>query len=123
MNNIANERFVFIDTETGGVIPTKHSLLSVGLVIWEKSLGIIDKKEIFIKSKRYVVTEKAKSLNKFNREAHNKVAIEPTEAISEILNFTRKYFDENTAIPIVGHNVQFDVNFLKQLFLMYDQFL
>ena len=67
MNSIANNRYVFVDTETGGLIPTKHSLLSVGLVVWDKSLGIVDQKEVFIKSKRYV-TEKAKSINKFDKK-------------------------------------------------------
>ena len=35
MKNYSDKRYVFIDTETGGIIPGKHSLLSIGIVIWE----------------------------------------------------------------------------------------
>ena len=47
MKNYSDKRYVFIDTETGGIIPGKHSLLSIGIVIWEKDYGIIDKKEFY----------------------------------------------------------------------------
>lgn len=32
-------RLLFIDTETGGLDPEKHSLLSVGFVVWDSVLG------------------------------------------------------------------------------------
>ena len=32
-------RLLFIDTETGGLNPEKHSLLSVGFVVWDSVLG------------------------------------------------------------------------------------
>ena len=44
-----NEVFLFVDTETGGVDPNKHSLLSIGLCLWSVREGIIDKTELFIK--------------------------------------------------------------------------
>lgn len=112
----AQNRFVFIDTETGGIDPNKHSLLSVGLCIWDINKNIIDNKEIFIKSDNYIITKNAQKINKFNLIEHNIKAIGPNEAIKEILDFCYNYFDSNIAIPLVGHNIQFDVNFLKKLF-------
>lgn len=116
MNNKSDRIYVFIDTETGGTDPNKHSLLSVGLCIWDIDKNIIDNKEIFIKNDNYTITKKAQKINKFNLIEHNNKAIGPNEAIKEMLDFCYKYIDVNTAIPIVGHNIQFDVNFLKKLF-------
>jgi len=116
MKNKAYKRFVFIDTETGGIIPKKHSLLSIGLAVWDKDIGILDQTEFYIYSKRYFITQKAKEINKFNRAEHNLIAKEPKVVINDMLNFLYKYFDKDYAIPLIGHNVQFDINFLKVLF-------
>lgn len=113
MVNKAENRYVFIDTETGGIIPEKHNLLSIGLVVWDKNCGIIDSKEWFVKSTEYIVTEKAKEINKFNLEEHQKKSLPGKFVINEILEFVYQYFDKNIAIPLIGHNVQFDINFLK----------
>lgn len=116
MKTRAGNIFLFIDTETGGLIPTKHSLLSVAFVVWDINIGIIDSAEFFVKSRRYVVTERAKEINGFDREMHNQKAKDQKVVIDEMFGFLYKYFDKNTAIPIIGHNVQFDVNFLKVFF-------
>lgn len=116
MKNHSNERFAFIDTETGGVLPEKHSLLSIGIVIWDLSEGIIAQKEFYIKSKRYIVTKEAKKINKFDRAWHDKVAEEPSIVIEKLLSFLFDYFPRDTFIPLAGHNVQFDINFLKTFF-------
>lgn len=116
MKNFSDKRYVFIDTETGGIIPGKHSLLSIGVVIWEAGYGILDKKEFFIKSEKYVVTKEAKRINKFDEVKHNKLAKLPRIVIKELLEFLRMYFNEEAYIPLAGHNVQFDINFLKVFF-------
>lgn len=116
MINKAENRFVFIDTETGGIDPQKHSLLSIGVVVWDKDIGIISQKEFFVKSKQYIVTRKAQGINKFDIEAHNKIAQDSIIVINELISFLRNYFPENTAFPVVGHNIQFDINFLKEFF-------
>lgn len=116
MLNISNERYVFIDTETGGTDPNKHSLLSVGVCVWDKNHGIIDQLELFIKHDNYIITKHAASINKFSKDSHEKVAVSPQKAIVCLIEFCRQYFPANYAIPLVGHNVQFDVNFLKNLF-------
>lgn len=116
MKNIAENLFVFIDTETGGTIPTKHSLLSVGVVIWDRYEGVISKREFIIKHKRYYVTEKAKEINKFEREYYNNNGMDEKQFINEFLEYLYCFFDYTVAIPIIGHNIQFDVNFLKAVF-------
>lgn len=116
MKEISNSRFVFIDTETGGTIPEKHSLLSIGLVVWDLANGKIAESEYFIKSDNYVITKEARKINKFNESIHEKIAEEPDIVISKMLSFMNKYFPEGTFIPLAGHNVNFDINFLKVFF-------
>lgn len=112
----ASNRFVFVDTETGGTSPDKHSLLSIGVCIWDLNCGIVDKKEFFVKNENYIVTKHAQKMNGFDITSHELRAIPQKELINLLLDFCKSYFPENTAIPLIGHNIQFDVNFLKKLF-------
>ena len=112
INNIG-ECLLFLDTETGGVDCNKHSLLSIGLAVWESNGKIVDSTEIIIEHASYVVTSTAQSINKFDQEIHKKSAVSPSKAISVLLNFCELYFDDGLLIPLAGHNTQFDVGFLK----------
>ena len=116
MINYVDDRLVFIDTETGGTDPLKHSLLSIGVVVWDKTNGIIAQKEFFVKSTKYYVTKEAQRINKFDIELHNKVAKDPKEVINGLIAFLKDFFPENMGFPVVGHNIQFDINFLKVFF-------
>ena len=116
MKDISDNRFVFIDTETGGTIPEKHSLLSIGLVVWDSLNGKLAEKELFVKNDAYIVTKEAKKINKFDEAFHNTIAESPEIVIKNMLSFLRIYFPENVFIPLAGHNVNFDINFLKVLF-------
>lgn len=113
MKNNIGEKLLFIDTETGGIDSNKHSLLSIGLVVWGSNRLIIDSTEIYIKHKNYVVTKTASKINKFEKAEHEKKAVHPKIAIEKMLCFCRHHFDDNLLIPLAGHNTQFDVNFLK----------
>ena len=116
MNSKAENRFVFIDTETGGTIPTKHSLLQIGVVVWECNKGVLAHKEFHIKHNEYIITKEAQRINKFNLEFYNENALAPNKVIDALLCFLGNYFDSNMLIPIIGHNIQFDVAFLKEFF-------
>lgn len=109
------DRLLFIDTETGGLNPNKHSLLSLAMVVWE-DMEIIDSQEILINDGLLSVTEEALSINKIDIEKHKQSAISPSQAIEKILIFIGKHFIEQRKITLAGHNVQFDVSFLKVLF-------
>ncbi|MBV1756501.1 MAG: 3'-5' exonuclease [Dethiosulfatibacter sp.] len=115
MKNKTTNRLLFIDTETGGVDPAKHSLFSIGLVAWDKGIGLVDSIELFIKNDEYVYTKEAQKINKFNITEHEKKAIPPKLVIEKITNFCRLHFPDGYLIPLAGHNTQFDTNFLKVL--------
>lgn len=113
MRDNIGDKLLFIDTETGGIDCNKHSLLSIGLVIWDKNEGILDNTEIFIRQEEYIITSKAQQINKFDKQEHERRATSPQNAMESIIHFCGKYFDKNLLIPLAGHNTQFDVGFLK----------
>lgn len=121
MKNNAKHRFVFIDIETGGTIPDKHSLLSIGCIVWDINKGIIGEKELFIFSDKYVITKNARKINHFDENSHNIISKDGNAVILELLNFLYEYFDKKDLIPLIGHNVQFDINFLKVFFKNYNR--
>ena len=110
------ENTIFIDTETGGTNPNKHSLFSVGLVAWNREEGIVDSCEIFIKSESYSYTKEAQKINKFQIEQHEKKALSHKEAIDAIYSFCKKNTGKTKEIQMAGHNIQFDIAFLRKLF-------
>ena len=109
------DRLLFIDTETGGLDPEKHSLLSLALVIWE-DMEIIDSKEILINDGILSATDEALSINRIDLEKHKKSALPPSQAIEGILSFISEHFPRQEKITLAGHNVHFDVAFLRVFF-------
>lgn len=111
-----SDRMLFIDTETGGVNPAKHSLLSVGAVVWEKGIGELASYEFYLESNNYVVTRSASRINHFDQSEHNGKAVSAKEVIKEFYRIKKEYFNDYTSIPLAGHNTQFDVAFIKVFF-------
>jgi DNA polymerase-3 subunit epsilon len=108
-------KILFVDTETGGINPDKDSLLSIGLVLWEDG-SIKDSKEIFIKHEEYFIVDRAKRINRIEIDFLNKYGINELDAISEVMDFCKKHFKNNDKVTLAGHNITFDVGFLKKLF-------
>lgn len=111
-----NNRLLFIDTETGGTDPHKHSLLSIGLAVWDRHDGIIGSSEYFIKNDEYIIINRAKRINKFDKELHEHNSKSGKIVIDEIKEFISNYYPSNYLVPLAGHNIQFDISFLKVLY-------
>jgi DNA polymerase-3 subunit epsilon len=109
------DRLLFIDTETGGLDPNKHSLLSLAMVVWE-DMEIIDSQEILINDGKLSVTEEALSINKIDIGKHKQTAISSSQAIEKIFLFISRYFPHQRKITLAGHNVHFDIDFLRLFF-------
>jgi len=106
------DRILFIDTETGGLDPNTYSLLSIAFVLW-KDFSIIDQIEIPINDGIFNVEKKAMEINKIDLEKHRIIALEPKEAIKKMKDFLFKHFSRDQKITLAGHNINFDVNFLR----------
>jgi DNA polymerase-3 subunit epsilon len=110
-----HDKIVFIDTETGGLHPAYHSLLSVGLVEWENG-KIIQTKEILVDDGELKTTEEALAINQIDLKSHRESAISQKEAIQEILSFIGWNSDQEDKVTLAGHNVGFDIKFTRHLF-------
>jgi len=106
------DKILFIDTETGGIDPASHSLLSLGLVVW-KELGVRASAEILVNDGVLNVTEKALEINRVNLNEHKKKALSPVLALQQFDQFLDIHFSRDEKIILGGHNINFDVNFLN----------
>jgi DNA polymerase III epsilon subunit-like protein len=104
--------YLFLDTETGGLDPGKHSLLSIGLVVGDEGV-VRHSLEILVKHETYVVSGGGLKVNRIDLVKHDAVALEPTEAVAVLDVFLQQYFPcVKEPITLVGHNVAFDRDFL-----------
>lgn len=102
-------RYLVIDTETGGLDFNIHSLLTVGFVVFEDG-KIIDRTEFKLKHDVYCVTGEALKVNNIDLTQLNET---PKEAFDRMVNFINRSFP-NKKVNIMGHNVYFDIQFLKK---------
>jgi DNA polymerase III epsilon subunit-like protein len=107
-------KLLMVDTETGGLDPTVHSIFSVGAVIWEDG-EVKDSLHVVVKEPAGIVTSEAININGFTRERIEREGVAPAAAVSKITQFCRKH-KIKWGSEIGGHNVQFDVGFLKRLY-------
>ena len=112
-------KLLVIDTETGGIDPERHSILSLAGIVWENGVarGEI---EILVAEPELSVTARALEINRIDLVAHSRRAVAP-QAASELLGaFVKSHFEEQIAagdgVVLAGHNVNFDLSFLKRLY-------
>lgn len=103
-----------MDTETGGLDHETCSLLSVGLAVWHEGL-IAGKTEILIMDKLITFSPEALKVNKIDFRDFINNAVQPEKAIQTIKEFCLEYFGDKEPITLAGHNVEFDIGFIKKL--------
>lgn len=114
-----SDKIVFIDTETGGLNPAENSLLSLALVVWQE-YRILDTREILINDGVLNVTESALKINGIDVTEHRVHALPPAQAIQELDLFLNLHFSPDEKITLGGHNINFDVNFLKHFLVSHN---
>ncbi|WP_444438355.1 3'-5' exonuclease [Pseudomonas sp. A6] len=106
MTNLA-----ILDLETSGINPNKHSVLEIGLVPLDDK---IEPFHAYIKSKNIIWSEYAKdNFKKFSSEWEIN-AISPEKAVRNLSQYIKNNFS-NKKITLIGHNIGFDISFLKKL--------
>ena len=105
---------LFIDTETGGLDPNKHSILSIGIAMYSDG-NIIEEEQLFIKHDDYVVCGKALEINNISLTDHDRVALNKKIVVQRIIKFIKDNCAGDKPV-IAGHNVDFDYKFLDKLF-------
>jgi DNA polymerase-3 subunit epsilon len=112
-------RLLVFDTETGGIDPDAHSLLDLGATVWEDGITTADF-QVFVAEPCLRVTADAMAINEINLETHRERAVPPAEALARLHAFVTTQFKSELAagekVVLVGHNVAFDIGFLKRLY-------
>ncbi len=111
-----HNKILFIDTETGGLDPLSHSILSVAFTVWENG-KIFNSKEFLINDGILNVSEKALEINKIDISEHSRIALKSEIAVLEIENFLNQNFNLDEKIILCGHNILFDINFFKTFWI------
>ena len=108
--------FLFIDTETGGIDPGRHSLLSIGLVVGDEGT-VRHSLEILVRHDNYVLSGGGMRVNRIDIAKHDAAALDGAEALAVLDVFLQQYFPcIREPITLVGHNVAFDRDFLGAFF-------
>lgn len=110
-------KYFLFDSETGGVPEKKTSLLTVYGMLLDQKFEISDTIDLKIKPDDgvYVIEPYAMTVNGIDLMKHDKEAIGAAEASHKFIDFiTRNNIGTHKIIP-VGHNVAFDIAFMKQL--------
>lgn len=104
-------RLLVLDTETGGLAPETDALLSVGLVDWEDG-RVLRSAEILVDAEGLRCDPKALEVNGIDLDLHHAYSVPRVEAAALI----REFCAPMGRPWIAGHNVFFDVGFVRRLF-------
>jgi len=115
-----SQRILFIDTETGGLDPAKFSILTLGLALWKDGV-VEDSVEIRIAEPEIASEPEAMAVNGIDLEALGRDGLSPFVAVNHINTFLLKHDMYDKKITLGGHNVAFDVAFLRRLYRLADQ--
>ncbi|MDO5738013.1 MAG: type I-E CRISPR-associated endoribonuclease Cas2e [Eubacteriales bacterium] len=102
------EHYIIVDLETTGLSPTNDTVIEVGLIEVEDGKNVNEWSAI-LKSNTEIPAEIQK-MTGITKEIVDKEGIEINEAVKGIKEFIRD-------LPLVGHNISFDISFLRILFL------
>jgi DNA polymerase-3 subunit epsilon len=104
---------LFIDTETGGLDPGRHSLLSLGLVVGDGD-QVANSLEILVRHEPYVVSAGGMKVNRIDLVKHSEAALEPAMALTVLDVFLDQHFPHRCKpVTLAGHNIAFDAAFLR----------
>lgn len=107
-------RYIALDTETGGVT-LSTSLLTAFFVVLDEKFQPVE--ELYLRVKpndgHYVTTARGLEVNQINLVEHDKVAITCKEARTPLYKFVERNFQGNKLTPI-AHGAAFDLARVKQ---------
>lgn len=113
MRDVPNKK-IYLDTETTGLSNTRHQILTLALILEEQN-HTAHKETIRIKTQNHKeINPEALKVNKIDIDEHNKKSISASKACKKINKIIRNKDFEDAVI--IGHNVSFDIRFIKSLF-------
>lgn len=113
-----------IDTETGGLDPDHDSLVSLAAVLWQDG-KIKAETQIFVNEPKARIGAEALAVHGIDPQWLKLNGLSPLQAVKEFERFVTTYFPKpgKGEVQLAGHNVAFDVAFLKRLYrLAHEEF-
>lgn len=105
-------KMLVIDTETGGLDPSVHAILSLAAVVYDNG-SIADTIHMFIDDTEGLRDPEAMAKNKI--DLTSVPLLSPVSAVLALENFLLRN-DMRSKVVLVGHNLPFDVGFVKRLY-------
>lgn len=102
---------VVVDTETGGLDPLHHSLLSVGLVSGDGRRTL----EFYVAEPEIVALPASLAINRIDPATVALEGLDPPAACDAIDRFLDA-MEIPRPVVMVGHNIAFDLAFLRRLY-------
>ena len=106
--------YLAMDTETGGIDPLHHSLLTVCLVVTDNRLNEIAVREWAIAHSTYSVSNEALRVNGINLVNHHAEGLPIATVGMQMGEWLQQHSNGEKFTPL-GWNVAFDVAFIKQI--------
>ncbi len=107
-------KYVALDTETTGLDANVNNLLTATFIVLDSELIELDRLNISLQSQNYTVNAKAMEVNKINIVKHHESSKDLIDTKAQLINFLKKN-KTNFYLTPVGHNIQFDIQFIKKL--------
>jgi len=101
---------IVIDTETGGLDPGVHSILSLGACVYPQAPGG-PTFEMFVREDPMMVTAGALDVNDIDLR---RAAEKPVDVWDRFVSWVRNV-EGSTGVILGGHNTPFDIGFLRRL--------
>ena len=98
-----------LDTETGGLNPKEHSLLTVAGIAWTPDRQPAPLFSFYVREHHVNVTEEAMRINRVDLRKVEEEGLSPKEAVEAIrYALDHHYGPSREKVMLCGHNVDFD---------------
>ena len=110
-------KVLWFDTETTGTDPLKHAIIQIAMVV-EIEGKVYEEKTINIGPGDAEIEDEALAVNRTSRDdlAGYQSPVHGLQEIREVFGRHVDRYDKNDKFTVGGHNVKFDVDFLRAFF-------
>jgi DNA polymerase III subunit epsilon len=106
-----------LDTETGGLSPREHSLLTIAGIAWTPNEKPSPLFSFYVKEPQIYTTPKAMEVNQVDLQKVETEGLTPKEAVEAIrYALDHHYGPSREPVMLCGHNINFDIGFLERLY-------
>jgi DNA polymerase-3 subunit epsilon len=111
-----NNKMLLIDTETGGLDASRHSILSISALVLNYEGTVVDGMYTLVNEGASVIAEKsALPINGLTMTTVQELGVSPVRAVALLYDLLWRQ-GMTHGVVVVAHNVRFDFAFLQRLF-------